>query len=127
MKSDPVASIRWFGAEQALAWALQAYYAACREVQPPPGQSFVDPVDGSLWAGKGDFLHAFHSALTLRLCLAAFAQGDVSHCGSASEVLGWPDEADLSGKVSFFERLKMAGLPLPENVGNNALAGEIAK
>lgn len=125
MKRSIVASLRWFSAEQALAWALQAYYAACREVEPPPGVPLVDS-DGSLWAGKGEFLHAFHSALTVRLSLAAFAHGGIAPCGSASEQLGWPDDADVSGKVEFFERLKIAGLPLPENAGNNALAGEIA-
>jgi len=125
MKCDPVASVRWFDAEQALAWALQSYYAACKEVEPPPGQPFVDPEDGSLWAGKGGFLFAFHSALTLRLSLAAFARGDVEPCGSATEILGWPGDADLTEKVAFFERLKMAGLPLPENQVNNAVTGEI--
>jgi len=125
MKSDPVASIRWFGAEQALAWALQAYYAACKAVEPPVGELFVDR-DGETWASKGDFLHAFHSALTVRLNLAAFARGDVPLSGSASEQLGWPDKADHAEKVVFFEYLKIAGLPLPENQGNNAVAGEIA-
>lgn len=125
MKYDPVASVRWFGAEQSLAWALQAYYAACKAVEPPPGQPFVDR-DGEVWASKGDFLHAFHSALTARLSLAAFAHGDVPHSGCASEQLGWPDNADSAGKVAFFEYLENAGLPLPENQGHNATAGGIA-
>jgi len=125
MKSDPVASVRWFGAEQALAWALQAYYAACKRIEPPSGEPFVGQ-DGETWASKGDFLHAFHSALTARLNLAAFARGDVPVSGSASEQLGWPDNADASGKVVFFQYLGNAGLPLPENQGNNAVAGEIA-
>ncbi|MDE2055567.1 MAG: hypothetical protein KGI62_12895 [Xanthomonadaceae bacterium] len=125
MKHDLVASVRWFGAEQVLAWALQAYYAACRQIEPPPGRSFVDP-DGETWASKGDFLQAFHSALTARLNLAAFSHGDVSVSGSSSEQLGWPDNADADGKVSFFEYLSKSGLPLPENRGHNATAGEIA-
>ncbi|HKZ09846.1 MAG TPA: hypothetical protein VJL61_03955 [Rhodanobacteraceae bacterium] len=125
MKQDPVASVRWFGAEQSLAWALQAYYAACKAVEPPPGQSFVDR-DGETWASKGDFLHAFHSALTVRLNLAAYAAGDVPPSGSASEQLGWPDKADPAGKVAFFDYLTISGLPLPENQGDNAVAGEIA-
>jgi hypothetical protein len=113
MKHDPVASVRWFRAEQSLAWALQAYYAACRAVEPPPGQPFIDR-DGEAWVSKGDFLHAFHSALTVPLS------------GSASEQLGWPDKADHAGKVAFLECLKIWELPLPENQGNNAIAGEIA-
>lgn len=125
MKHDPVASVRWFGAEQSLAWALQAYYAACRAVEPPPGQPFIDR-GGEAWASKGDFLHAFHSALTVRLNLAAYAAGDVPLSGSASEQLGWPDKADHAGKVAFLECLKIWELPLPENQGNNAIAGEIA-
>lgn len=125
MKHDPVAPVRWFAAEQALAWALQAYYAACKAIEPPPGESFVDQV-GETWASKGDFLHAFHSALTARLNLAAYAAGDVRPSGSASEQLGWPDKADSTGKVAFFDYLKIAGLPLPENRGHNAVAGEIA-
>jgi len=125
MKHDLGAPMRWFGAEQALAWALQAYYAACKAIEPPPGESFLD-ANGEAWAGKGDFLHAFHSALTVRLNLAAFVRGDVSPCGSASEQLGWPDNADFDGKVSFFEYLRKSGLPLPENRGHNATAREVA-
>lgn len=123
MKHDPVASVRWFAAEQALAWALQAYYAACRTVEPPAGRAFIDR-DGSAWASRGEFLHAFHSALTVRLNLAAFARG-VSACGSASEQLGWPDNADSEGKVAFFKCLELAGLPLPENQGHNLVAGRL--
>jgi hypothetical protein len=125
MKHDLAASVRWFGAEQALAWALQAYYAACKDIEPPAGEPFVDQ-HGDTWASKGDFLHAFHSALTARLNLAAFSHGDVPASGSASEQLGWPDNADVDGKVSFFEYLEKSGLPLPENRGDNATAGEIA-
>lgn len=127
MKSDLGTPARWFDAEQALAWALQAYYAACRAIEPPAGGSFVDPLDGSLWASGGDFAHAFHSALTVRISRAAFARGGISPCGSASEQLGWPDDADHVGKVEFFERLKMAGLSVPWSAGDNAGAGEIAK
>lgn len=122
MKHDLAASVRWFGAEQSLAWALQAYYAACKAVEPLPGQPFIDQ-DGDLWASKGDFLQAFHSALTARLNLAAFAHGDVPRSGSASEQLGWPDNADSDGKVAFFKYLENAGLPLPENQGHNATVG----
>jgi hypothetical protein len=121
MKRDVAASVRWFGAEQAMAWALQAYYAACRAVEPPVGEPFIDS-DGVCWTSKGEFLHAFHSAFTARLNRAAFVDGDVPRSGSASEQLGWPDNADSAGKVAFFEYLENAGLPVPENAGNNALA-----
>lgn len=118
MKRDVLTSVRWFDAEQALAWALQAYYAACRQMQPPVA---IDDLDS--WASEGDFLWAFHSAFTLRLNLAAFVRGSVPASGSASELLGWPDEADLAGKVDFVEHLKIAGLRLPENADHNATAG----
>jgi hypothetical protein len=121
MKRDVAASVRWFGAEQAMAWALQAYYAACRAVEPPVGESFIDSA-GVCWTSKGEFLHAFHSALTVRLNRAAFVAGDVPISDSASEQLGWPDNADSAGKVAFFEYLELMGLPVPENAGNNALA-----
>jgi hypothetical protein len=71
--------------------------------------------------------HGLPAAAGLTLLLyAAFARGDVPHSGSASEQLGWPDNADSAGKVAFFEYLENAGLPLPENRVHNAIAGEIA-
>lgn len=95
----------WFNAEQALAWALQAYYAACKEIQPPQGE------DPNTWASKGDFLHTFHAALTNRLNLAAFTNGDIEPPASASEQLGWPLQFELSP---------------PETRGNNATNPERA-
>lgn len=119
MKRDPVAAVRWFDGQQALTWALQAYYAACREVEPPA--SCDEPDD---WASGGDFLHAFHAAFTLRLSAAAFAQG-VARCGSASEALGWP-ESGSEDEREFVDRLARAGLSLPARSVNNRL-GEVCR
>lgn len=124
MKSDRGAVVRWFGAQEALTWALQAYYAACRSVEPPAGRASLE-AEGSAWASKGEFLHAFHSALTMRLNLAAFLHPEAFTCDSASEQLGWPDKADAAGKLAFFECLELAGLSLPEDQGHNPIAGRL--
>lgn len=118
MKTDLAASVRWFGAEQAATWALQAFYAACRDIEPPAGEAVNDPEFGP-WAHKGDFAHAFHAAFTRRLSLAAFRRGDVPSPSSATEPLGWPDQLDSDAQSEFLERLKIGGLLVEQNAGNN--------
>jgi hypothetical protein len=118
MKNDPAASVRWFGAEQAVTWALQAFYAACRDIEPPAGESWGGPESGP-WADKGGFLHAFHSALTWRLNLAAWRHGDVPPPESATELLGWPDRGDLAAQVAFLEGLRKCGLCVDGNAADN--------
>lgn len=118
MKTDLAVSVRWFDAEQAVTWALQAFYAACRDTEPPAGEAVNDPEFGP-WAHGGDFAHAFHAAFTRRLSLAAFRRGDVPNPSSATECLGWPDQLDSGAQIEFLDRLKKGGLCVDEKAGNN--------
>jgi hypothetical protein len=69
MKVDHAAQCRFFTAEDACRIALQAYYAAGRSIQPPPGEPWI--VDGDPYAGPADFADAFSGELQARLSLLA--------------------------------------------------------
>ena len=119
MKSDRVASVCWFDAEQAMVWALQAYYAARREVEPHQGE-----LDPETWASAGGFAHEFHAALTRRVSLAAFRRGIAPDSGCASELLGWPSGDDPEFEKGWLDGLRKCGLCVDENaVDNRATPG----
>lgn len=69
MKIDYVAQCRFFTAEDACRIALQAYYAAGRRIQPPPGEPWI--IDGDPYAGPGDFADAFSGEVQARIALLA--------------------------------------------------------
>ncbi len=69
MKTDYAAQCRFFHAEDACRMALQAYYAAGRRIEPPPGEPWV--IDGEPYASASDFADAFTGELQARLSLLA--------------------------------------------------------
>jgi hypothetical protein len=69
MKIDPAAQCRFFNAEDACRLALSAYYAAGRNLEPPPGEPWI--VDGEPYASASDFADAFAAELSARLGLLA--------------------------------------------------------
>ena len=69
MKIDQMAQCRFFTAEDACRIALQAYYAAGRRIQPPPGEPWM--IDGDPYAGPGDFADAFIGEVQARVSLKA--------------------------------------------------------
>lgn len=69
MKIDYAAQCRFFTAEDACRIALQAYYAAGRRIQPPPGEPWI--IDGDPYAGPGDFADAFSGEVQARIALLA--------------------------------------------------------
>lgn len=91
MKRDVTRAWRWFSADDALRWALAAYFQACRELEPPAG----DP-NPETWSSGGVFAHLFHEAITARICREAVMQKIPCDHGSASAPLGW-ELADFSG------------------------------
>jgi len=97
-----------------MVWALQAYYAACREVEPHQGE-----LDPETWASAGGFAHEFHAALTRRVSLAAFRRGIAPPSGCADESLGWPERGDLGEEKEFLEHLERCGLCVDENAVDN--------
>lgn len=69
MKTDYAAQCRFFTAEDACRIALQAYYAATRHLEPPPGEPWM--IDGTPWSSATDFVEAFHGEVQARLGLLA--------------------------------------------------------
>lgn len=69
MKTDPAAQCRFFKAEDACRIALQAYYAAGRRIEPPPGEPWM--VDGDPYASAADFADAFSGEVQARIALLA--------------------------------------------------------
>lgn len=132
MKSLNAASCRYFTPGDACRVALDAYRAAARHVEPPPGESFV--VDGVPWCTATDFAEAFSGELQARLGLLALDRlGDFHACSvvwdlhrlahdvepvkmapiiSRRETEMCRVEAELSGQ-------KMHDLPPGENAGHN--------
>jgi hypothetical protein len=131
-RPDPAASCRCFSAEDACRHALAAYYAASREIEPPPGEPFESPESGP-YAGPTDFVDAFLRQVAERIYGGALEAGVVlrfdsipacpdglrlainTHCGPDAML---PDRADFSGPEN-------DSLPLPENPADNQLAGEL--
>ncbi|MHB1059192.1 MAG: hypothetical protein ACYC0F_15040 [Rhodanobacter sp.] len=72
MKTDYAAQCRFFRAEDAVRIALQAYYAAGRRIEPPPGEPWM--IDGDPYATATDFAEAFNGELQARLSLLALAR-----------------------------------------------------
>lgn len=69
MKHLDAASCRFFTAGDACRLTLDAYRAAGRWIQPPPGEPWV--TDGEPYASAGDFVDAFAGELAARLGLLA--------------------------------------------------------
>ncbi|MDE2245525.1 MAG: hypothetical protein KGJ91_05115 [Xanthomonadaceae bacterium] len=91
MKSvDVLSQVQCLSAEQALAFALQAYYAAGRGIVEDfkaSGEPWLDET-GQPWANRGSFLGALHHEFTERLnAHAVKLRLPVLDC--ASSLLGW--------------------------------------
>lgn len=72
MKTDYAAQCRFFTAEDACRIALQAYYAAGRRIEPPPGEPWM--IDGEPYASASEFAEAFSGELQARIGLLALDQ-----------------------------------------------------
>jgi hypothetical protein len=83
MKIDHAAQCRFFSAADACRIALQAYYAASRRLQPPPGESWYDE-SGSPWASCTDFAEAFHGEVEARIGLLALDRLGAFHAVAQS-------------------------------------------
>lgn len=112
MKRDVAKAWRWFTADEALSWALAAYYAASREVDPP-----ADDPEPEAWASRGWFAFAFHREITARICREAAERKIACDHGSQTHELHW-DDAD-------FSRPSRNGLHLVENAPDNQSAAGV--
>jgi hypothetical protein len=93
MKTDYAAQCRFFSAEDACRIALQAYYAATRHLEPPPGEPWM--VDGDPFASATDFAEAFNGEVQARLGLLALDRlGGFHGCSVEWDV--WKIAADAA-------------------------------
>lgn len=67
MKIDPAAACRFFSAEDACCLALQAYFVASREIEPPEGEPWA--IDGQPYASATDFAEVFVREVRARVGL----------------------------------------------------------
>ena len=110
-----LAQVQCFHAEQAMAFALKAYYAAGRallEDFKASGEPWVDD-SGVPWSSPGMFLYGFHDEFTRRLNTYAIKHR-LRPSGMASPVLGWDLDTPPSGPVSLGPQLNdLHSLPPP--------------
>jgi hypothetical protein len=52
----------WLSPQDVVRLALRSYYAACRDLEPPPGTPFLDPEHGP-WAGRESLREGFLATL----------------------------------------------------------------
>jgi hypothetical protein len=122
MKPDPAAQCRFFSAEDACRFALAAYYAASREIEPPPGEPWI--TEGAPWASGGDFADAFLEGVRDRVAAAAWSQS-LRRSGSVIDGLWWPnpdeDCSDLTEHAALLLGRIMIHLPPEDNRRHNRL------
>jgi hypothetical protein len=83
----------WFTPKEALSWALAAFYGACKDAQPPPGEPWA--VEGCAWTNGGNFAEAFQRRLTDRLNREA-EQLRIPSPDNSGALVGW-DNPGQSG------------------------------
>lgn len=118
----PSASCRYFTADDALRFALAAYYAASQQMEPPLGEPWE--IDGQPYASAADFADSFVQEICDRVSAAALTAKIERH---GSEIMGnwWPNEGDeLTNAGATFLRRIMKHLPPEEiDVHNRILEG----
>lgn len=67
----------WITPEDVLEQALAAFYAACREQNPPPGEPFLEHENGRdyPWSGRADLRGAIAGLFVQRLNALALKRG----------------------------------------------------
>lgn len=111
---DILSQVQCFSAEQAMALALKAYYAAGRAILEDfkaSGEPWID--ESGPWSSPSMFLYGFHEELTRRLNTYAIKRR-LPSSGCASPILGWDLDARPSGPVSLApQRNDLHSLPSP--------------
>ena len=90
--SRPADCWTWITPDDVIGHALAAFYAACRQVEPPPGQPWMDAA-GS-WSDRESFLGELSLHFTQRVNAQAVAAG-IGKPGSEGPALPpgmvWPE------------------------------------
>lgn len=124
MKYDTPASCRFFSPDDAVRWALAAYYGASRALTPPPGEAFIQ--ERVPWATPASFALDVHFRFTDSIVAAAIAAKVPCDHGTASATCGW-DLSSETGSPDFMARQERNNLPgvlnLPDTRQNGGARG----
>jgi hypothetical protein len=112
MKAGSAEACRFFTVDQAVAWAVAAYYGASRSVEPPKGEPWV--VEGVPFASAEDFEVGFLDRLAARMNRAAIEAG-----------LDRIEPEHFVFLLSDFSGEKVNSLPEGPKAGNNLESGGI--
>lgn len=88
----------WITPEDVMEQALAAFYAACRQQNPPPGEPFLAREDGREypWAGRADLRGAIAGLFAQRLNVLALNRGVTGSTGTVYPELPdgvqWPEQ-----------------------------------
>ncbi len=118
-RPDPAAQCRFFTADDAIRFALAAYYAASHDIEPPQGEPWL--IDGEPYADGSCFADAFVQQIADRVSAAAYSANLPRSC---SEIMGvwWPQEGEeLTESGEVFLRRIMNHLPSGHNRAHNLL------
>lgn len=125
-RSDPAAACRCFTAEDACRLALGAYYAASRDIEPPPGEPWDD--GSGPWAGPAEFVEAFLHQVARRVYVETMRQGLDLQTGSCCPCPEAFQAAMREVNPELAASLFGPGndsLPLPENRADNQLGSAL--
>jgi hypothetical protein len=123
-RPDPAAACRYFTADDAIRFALAAYYAASLSIEPPSGEPWL--IDGQPYASASDFADAFVQEVADRVSAAAYA-ASLPRSASDITVPWWPNpQEELTEAGAVFLRRIMNHLPPEDNLAHNHLMKGIA-
>lgn len=117
MKIDSPAACRFFTVDDAVQWAIAAYYGASRAVEPPSGEAWW--IEGEPWATPDAFADEFHHRLTSRINRAA-DEAALPPSRATGSLLCWGWKGSGSGDFCESENARFAG---SENAPDNQAEG----
>lgn len=116
MRNDPAAPCRFFSAEDACRLALQAYFVASREIEPPKGEPWL--MEGMPYASAQDFADVFVREVRARVGLCG-----LETLGAFCETSGGWDLLQVASRI---EPEKIAPLLAERDADNAACAADFS-
>jgi hypothetical protein len=112
------AACRFFTPDDAVRWALQAYYGACRDVVPPKGQPWL--AEGVAWSSPACWGDAVVTRFMAAVVAAAIDARVPCDHGCATPSFSWDDSA-------FYSRPQVNDLPGAVGMPQHEAASEVRR
>ena len=122
MKYDSPAACRFFTPDDAVRWALAAYYGASRRLHPPLGESFIDG-DGR-WSSPATFALDVQYAFSESIVAAAIDAKIPCDHGSSGPSCSWNDSGWAHSHADYLAGQEMNDLPGLLNVPDTLESSE---